>query len=180
MAKSSKHMRSKTKKNNHSRKHKHTKNCKVCYQKGGSCGCGGNIFSGGRKSKRRMRGGMMPPALVGQAWSSNVSNWPGVQGIPGETNYLSMNQYPVDPQRQVIQERDGDLFGYKGGRRKRRMRSKGGGLIPQDLVNVGRNFTHTLGSAYNTFNGYPTTVSPLPYKDQLPNTLNSFQLRNTY
>jgi hypothetical protein len=46
-------------------------------------------------------------------------------------------------------------------------KKRGGGFIPQDLVNFGRTFTYGLGSAYNAINGYPQPVNPLPYKDQL-------------
>ena len=60
------------------------------------------------------------------------------------------------------------------------LRKTGGGIIPQDLVNVGRNVMHGIGNSYNTFNGNPTQASPLPYKDQLPNTFSSNQLRSTY
>jgi hypothetical protein len=43
----------------------------------------------------------------------------------------------------------------------------GGGLVPQDLVNLGRDFMYNLNSAYNALNGYGAPVNPLPYKDQL-------------
>ena len=44
---------------------------------------------------------------------------------------------------------------------------KGGALIPQDLINLGRDLTFNLGSAYNALNGYKAPVNPIPYKDQL-------------
>ena len=43
---------------------------------------------------------------------------------------------------------------------------RGGGLIPQDLVNLGRGFMYNIGSAYNAVNGYKAPINPLPYKDQ--------------
>ena len=49
---------------------------------------------------------------------------------------------------------------------------KGGGLIPQDLVNLGRDFEFNLKSAYNSLNGYKAPVDPLPYKGQLTGTKN--------
>jgi hypothetical protein len=52
----------------------------------------------------------------------------------------------------------------------------GGGLIPQDLVNLGSNFTYNLKSAYNSLNGYSAPVNPMPYKDQLPGNLNNRNL----
>jgi hypothetical protein len=50
---------------------------------------------------------------------------------------------------------------------------KGGGLVPQDLVNLGSDFTFNLKSAYNAFNGYKPPVDPLPYKGQLTNLYNN-------
>jgi len=158
---------------NKSRKGKTLKN-------GGGCGCG-LPFMGGVKHKSKkmcikMGGGSanlppLPPALVGAPWTPNISNWPGVAGQDGVTNYYPMNQYHVDPQTQVMQERAGPLFTgtYTGGRtRKHRTKKvRGGGLIPQDLLNIGRTFTYGLGSAYNAVNGYTQPVSPLPYMDQL-------------
>ena len=50
---------------------------------------------------------------------------------------------------------------------------RGGGLVPQDLVNLGSNFTFNLKSAYNALNGYNAPVDPLPYKGQLTNLYNN-------
>ena len=49
---------------------------------------------------------------------------------------------------------------------------KGGGLIPQDLVNLGRDFSYNFKSAYNALNGYKSPVDPAPYKGQLTGALN--------
>lgn len=65
----------------------------------------------------------------------------------------------------------------KGGRKGKTRTKKGGfSIIPQDLVNMGRTFTYGIGSAYNSLNGYPQPVNPLPFKDQLPNTLKANQI----
>ena len=56
-----------------------------------------------------------------------------------------------------------------GGKTKKHMRG-GQGMIPQDLVNLGRSMVYGIGSAYNSLNGFPAPVNPLPYKDQLVNT----------
>lgn len=61
---------------------------------------------------------------------------------------------------------------YKSRSSKPFSMKKGGGLIPQDLVNLGRNFEYNMNSAYNSLNGYKAPVNPLPYKDQLTNTAN--------
>ena len=75
-----------------------------------------------------------------------------------------MNQYKVDPQTQTTSETNQQTY-QKGGYKQSRKR--GGGIIPQDLVNLGRGVAYGLGSAYNSLAGYPTPVNPLPYKDQL-------------
>jgi hypothetical protein len=199
--KSSRHMKKmrKTRKSRKAKTHK-TKTQRLWKQKGcssrskrskmmgGSCGCGlpfGGMKGGCNGSCGLQQGGSglapVPPALVGAPWTPAISGWPGVGGQDGVTNYLSMNKYvPYDPQTQVMQERAGSLFlgKYTGGGKKGMKKSKkrGGGLIPQDLVNFGRTFTYGLGSAYNAINGYSAPVNPLPYTDQLVNTPRANQL----
>ena len=61
---------------------------------------------------------------------------------------------------------------------KRRTKSnynsvKGGSLVPQDLLNLGSDFTFNLKSAYNAFNGYTPPVDPSPYRGQLTNLYNN-------
>ena len=161
-------------------------------RRGGSCGCGmpfggkGPAMKGGNAGCAMcLKGGstLSPyppqPAFVGAPWKADISNWPGVAGQDGVTNHFSLNKYvPYDPVADVMQERAGSLFlgEYTGGRKKKSNKSKkmskmskkrGGGFIPQDLVNFGRTFTYGLGSAYNSINGYAQPVNPLPYKDQL-------------
>lgn len=43
----------------------------------------------------------------------------------------------------------------------------GVGLVPQELVNMGRSVEHGVGSAYAAINGTEGPVDPLPFKDQL-------------
>lgn len=101
-----------------------------------------------------MNGGFYKPAapipgpFIGSSWNGQVNNWPGVNGIGSDKNYLPINNYASDISRQM------KLY-------------SGGGLIPQDLVNLGRSLTYNAQSAYNTINGYSSPVNPLPYKDQL-------------
>jgi len=159
-------------------------------KRGGGCGCGapfggqGSAMKGGDSCTMcsLQQGGstLSPyppqPAFVGAPWKADISNWPGVAGQDGVTNHYAMNKYvPFDPLAGVMQERAGSLFlgEYTGGSKKKSNKIKkmskkrGGGLIPQDLVNFGRTFTYGLGSAYNAINGYQQPVNPLPYKDQL-------------
>lgn len=196
-----------------SRSHRHSRMCK---RGGGGCGCssykkGGKAleimpFKGGScASCQLMKGGScqacnlmkggggVPAPLVGAPWTPEISGWPGVQGLSGQTNYLAMNQYPVDLQTNGMMSSatqndltNASLVGRSnhtasmvgGGRRSRRMRrTRGGGLIPQDLVNFGRTFSYGLGSAYNSLAGLPQSPNPLPYKDQLPGTMTANQLR---
>lgn len=173
------------------------KGCSKRGKKGGECGCGapfggkGLAMKGGDGSCaicNSQNGGstLSPyppqPAFVGAPWKADISNWPGVGGQDGVTNHFSLNKYiPYDPQTQVMQERAGSLFlgKYIGGGKKKSKKSmkmskkRGGGIIPQDLVNFGRTFTYGLGSAYNAINGYQQPVNPLPYKDQLTNATKS-------
>ena len=164
-------------------------NCRLCVSspQTGGCGCGATALfqSGGCGCGLQFGGssGGVPPPLIG-------SPWMGVGGIDGQTNYLALNKYPVDPQTQVVSERDGTVFPphskFMNGGRKRKgkvgrmttirrtriRKSKKGGsgtLFPQDLVNLGRTFTYGIGSAYNSIGGYPQPVSPLPYQNQLRN-----------
>lgn len=184
--------------------HNKSKSCRRC-KRGGGCGCslfkkGGKgleimpavIKGGSCHSCQLMKGGSGVPApLVGAPWSPEISGWPGVQGVAGQTNYLAMNQYPVDLQTNGMMSsatqndltnaslvgRSNSTASMVGGRHTRRRRTRGGGLIPQDLVNFGRTFSYGLGSAYNSLAGLPQSPSPLPYKDQLPNTPTANQLR---
>jgi len=127
----------------------------------------------------------MPGPIVGSAWGTSINKWPGMDGISGNRNYLKSydatnNIIIKDPQ---LQQLTADIdAGYKtlssmvGGYKYKNRAKKGGGIIPQDLVNLGQDFTFNLKSAYNSLNGYNAPVNPLPYKDQLPQSLNSTRM----
>lgn len=159
-------------------------------QKGGTCGACGQIAvqSGGDLSQLNFfkPAPAIPGPFLGSSWGAPVKEWPGVDGISGNRNYLKSYADTItnDPQQQMSMSGSGYkslnsiVGGYKHSSKKHR-RSKrrssfkrGGGLIPQDLVNLGRQFNHNLNSAYNTLGGYETPVDPLPYKDQLTGALN--------
>jgi hypothetical protein len=127
-------------------------------QKGGcqSCLAGGvTVQSGGGI-------GYIGSPTVGKAWTPEISGWPGVSGQQGQTNFFSLAKYDKPYlQTQQGSERDQQTY-MKGGTRRRRA----GGIIPQDLVNLGRSMVYGVGSAYNSLNGYPAPANPLPYKDQ--------------
>jgi len=160
--------------------------CGLPFMKGG-CGpiCAAGLMIGGTKHRlgckcsdckvanlkkaNNMTGGNSgipyPNGLVGSPITSNPTTWPGVNGIPGDSNYYPLNQYKVDPQTAMV-----DLGANKpflGGQRKKKQ--KGGTLsnfMGQDLINLGRQFQFGIGSAYNALAGYSAPVNPLPWKDQ--------------
>ena len=116
-------------------------------------------------SASEMMGGSVPGPIVGGVWGSNPSQWPGANGVGGDRNLLPYNTYqPVDISRQMA------LRGGKKSKKqiiKRRKSMRGGGIMPQDLLNLGRDFAFNMESAYNSIRGMPAPVNPLPYKDQL-------------
>lgn len=156
-------------------KHKCPGNCYLNKQRGGNCGGTCGLQMGGCQScltggvQLQSGGGASASPLVGAPWTPKIADWPGVAGKDGETNYYSLNQYKVDPQTSMTSERDQQTF-MKGGKGKGTRRIRGGGIIPQDLVNLGRSMVYAVGSAYNSLNGYAPTANPLPYKGQFPNS----------
>jgi hypothetical protein len=134
-------------------------------------GCGGCGMKGGMKGGSGNNGIPYPNGLVGSSWTPNISTWPGVNGISGDSNYLALNKYPVDPQTAMISV--GAQAPFTGG--KKRRTQKGGNLsnlFTQDLINLGRQIQYGVGSAYNGISGYPSPVSPLPWKGQLQSVQN--------
>ena len=129
--------------------------------------------------------------LVGSAWSGKSDTWPGVNGVGGDSNHLKLNTYNNDISRQMLDV--GANFPFNGmlrggGRRHRghrrhsskynskskKMHRGGGGLLPQNLVNVGRNFMYNIGASNNEMNGYAAPTNPMPYKDQLVSNNSKF------
>ena len=231
MAKSRKYMK-KGRKTRCSRKHRLGKKCNFCSRKmsGGSCNSCLKMQAGGQFYKNAAP---MPGPFVGKSWNTNVTGWPGVNGVGNDRNYLPYNNYHNDPVS-YLRLRGGSTPAptapatlpvaataaaataptnladalssaakmlqsspvaaaapvaaapappavppAKGGKKlrsrsrksKSRRRKRGGlNLIPQDLVNLGRDISFNLGSSYNALNGYPAPANPLPYKDQLVNT----------
>ena len=158
------------------------KGCSCGLFKGGGKGCGCGLFKGGNS---------IAVGNLGIPWTSQVSSWPGVAGLDGQSNFLPLNTYKVDPQTAMLSERDGQLGpasltntpnphqtagsnGKHGKRTRTRTRTrrmkKGGTALLQGLVNAGRNVMYGLGSSYNAAQGYPAPVNPKPYMDQFPNS----------
>lgn len=170
-------------------------------QRGGSCGCGAPLMSGGKKraynhrtgckcSLCKMKGGAgnngipYPNGLVGNPWTAPVSGWPGVDHINGDRNYLAYNEYKTDPQTATTYTGANPPFSIGGKKNTTRRRRQYGGVfansIGQDLINVGRQFQFGLGSAYNALAGYSAPVNPMPWKGQLPTTANLSTVRAAY
>ena len=164
-------------------------------QGGGGCGCSGTTLTlGGGRGRRRRRhhggrnyGDPVPNGLLGQSWTANVATWPGVDGVSMNRGHYDLNTYATDVSRQT--QAIGANFpfnGLKGGRRHRKSKrhhrvkrkrhtkhQRGGTLsnyLSQDIINLGREFGFNVQSAYNTLNGQPAPVNPLPWKDQLVTT----------
>ena len=142
---------------------------KQMQQQGGSCGSCGLTpnMSGGSFYKPASP---IPGPFVGQAWSPSIANWPGVNGIGGDSNYLENNLYKgLDPQTMMKLGGSKRRKGQKG----RKGSLRGGGLIPQDMVNLGRDVSFNFKSAYNALNGYNAPINSLPYKDQLSGSMSA-------
>jgi hypothetical protein len=133
--------------------------------KKGGCGCG-------------MRGGNHETPLttfIGEPWTT-ANN-----AIPSEStnNHFALNTYDMDISRQMKDL--GASPPFLGGARKRKGKTskkknqKGGILsnfIAQDFINLGRQGVSGLSNFGNAFKGVGQQPSPMPWKNQLPNTSN--------
>lgn len=152
-------------------------NCALAYESIGGSKHRNGCYCSQCKKKRMgssMKGGNAgipyPDGLVGDAWTPNIGGWPGVDGIPGNRNYLSNNQYNVDPQTAMKDIGANPPFLYfKGGKKRKQKGGTTSNLLSQDLINLGRQFQYGIGSAYNALAGYAAPVNPLPWRDQFPN-----------
>ena len=123
--------------------------------------------------------GTTPGPFVGKPWGPN--NLPGENGIGGDRNYFKPVNTNNDPQLQMSSNDAGykNIGSIVGGYRYSKsdssssIKKRGGGLIPTDLVNLGRDFSYNFKTAYNALNGYKAPVDPSPYKGQLTGSLNN-------
>jgi hypothetical protein len=111
-----------------------------------------------------------PNGLVGSPWTPAIGGWSGVDGVPGNNNYYTNNNYHNDISRQMVDVGANRPFlNLKGGYKKTK-KQRGGALsnfIGQDIINLGRQFNFGIGSAYNALAGNSAPVNPMPWKDQL-------------
>ena len=155
----------------HKKKNKSCSICKMKLQWGGTCDTCKIGMQNGGGSNFYKPASSIPGPFVGSAWNGSVGGWPGVNGIGGDRNYLAQNMYYTDPQTMMKLGGKRKKQGKKSKKNKKNKKNgerNGGGLIPQDLVNLGRDISYNMGSAYNSLNGYPQPVNPAPYMDQLP------------
>jgi hypothetical protein len=174
-----------------SRKHRTGCKCSRCKNKnmmGGGCSSCNTAGPIPMDSSLKMFGGSAnvsnngipyPNGLLGDAWTPNVSGWPGIDGVSMNRNHLGYNTYSTDVSRQMAAEGANPPFSYlKGGlrgtrhrgTRKQKRRQRGGTLtnyLGQDLINLGSQFKFNAGSSWNALRGYPQTANPLPWKDQM-------------
>ena len=143
------------------KRHKCSSRCKH-FMKGGCGSCGSQ--TGGSCSNCGLQAGGLNPVpgpFVGQSWLPEIKGWPGVNG---SRNYLANNLYKTDVQTMM------KLGGKsKKGCKKNKSRKnslQGGGLLPQELVNLGRDLKFNFQSTLNSLNGYSAPVNPKPYMDQ--------------
>ena len=122
-------------------------------------------------------------AKVGEPWNgAKVSSWPGVAGKQGESNYLAKNDNPFLPdpvnssstQDNLVGGRKTHRKGRKTHRKGRKTHRKGrktkqiGGsnhgktLLPQSLVNLGREAQYNVEGTFSAFTGGPAPVNPDP------------------
>jgi hypothetical protein len=122
----------------HKRVHKHTKYCKHSLTRRKQF-----------KIKKSYKGGYgLRAGPVGFAWKGeNIGTWPGVAGVPGQSNFLPLSE-------------NGVPAGFIDPPISTRNNLYGGGLtdlIPQDLVNFGRSLT---GGIQGTVYGYQGVDRP--------------------
>lgn len=122
-------------------------------QKGGNCGCS---LIGGKRRKytHKHKGGATP--LVGGPWTEKIDNWPGVSGEAGVTNHYKLNSYNNDIQTAMLPAR--------GGARRKRGGSGITKILPDAIVNIGRDIGYGVGSAYNNIKSIEEPVNPTPYE----------------
>ena len=118
--------------------------------------------------------------FVGKPWGAELKDLPGVSG-PHSGNHYAANPYSVQPELDVISERNTSVL--KGGKRRRRTKkNKMKGGMFQALSQL----KHDVVNGIREFQGKTPEPSPLPYKDQIfhgeneEDNLGYLRVKNTY
>jgi hypothetical protein len=161
---------------------KHISNClcSLCKNKQQNGGNNGLPYG---QNLPPMKDQSFPHGTIGKPWEPNYG-WPGVSNS-NNYNHYSMNKYIPDVQLQI--KNVGAQPPYLGGSKrtkilKTKKNKKGGGSngFSQDFVNLGRQFTHGLGSAYNSLRGFHSPTNPMPWNGQLSKTPDLNTIKNNY
>jgi hypothetical protein len=112
-----------------------------------------------------------PNGLTGETWRWDPNSWPGVKPIDSNGNHYSLNTYDNDVSRQMIDVGANKPFlgfwGVKGGSSRKKSKTQRGGdfsnFITQDIINLGRQYTHGLASTFNGLNGTRATDCKIPF-----------------
>jgi hypothetical protein len=191
--KSKKHNKSKTRK-------RASFFCSVCNKKRksykGGCGCnqrGGNDVAQSLAYSGKSQHYNTNPNLAftgnkhvypNTGSSGGMMDWLNPNKLMGGTIKYPLNPYNLDVQRDITYTGASNPFSVGGSKRRRkssrRHKSKsvrGGGFLPEGIVNLGRIVNNNLGGAYNGMLGYNPPVNPIPWKDQLVTTPNFNELR---
>ena len=128
-------------------------------------------------------------AKVGSSWDgSDLEKWPGVAGIAGETNHLAHNDNPFLPDPENTNStRENTMTGGKSKNKKKKTNKKrkktikkkkktikkkkktqkggshhGNTMMPDFLVNLGRNIEFAVTNTWSSFTGGESPVNPNP------------------
>ena len=123
-----------------------------------------------KRSYKKQRGGNNL-ATVGKPIGSEPSTWPGASG-PHDGNHYPLNNNShisltkVGGKRKLRKSRKSRKSSKKN-KKSRRRGQKGGSSIfrtffPETTL-VGENIGHSVGSAVNTYKGFPAPVDPKPW-----------------
>lgn len=108
----------------------------------------------------------IPNGLVGSS-INQTTGLPGLNGINGDNNYYSLNNYSTDISRAMMPSsylNGGRIHKKRNTKRntkknKKRKNMRGGGAV-QEFQNLLRGTFFNLGSVSNSINGYPAPVNP--------------------
>lgn len=168
---------------------KHRKGCKCskCNKHKGHRGHknlkGGNNGLPYGENLNFMKGIPYPNGLTGQSWQANYQ-WPGTNNVSGDHNHYELNKYVPDISRQMIATGAQPPFSVGGGKKNKTLKNRkqkgGSNGFFQDFMNLGRQFTYGLGSAYNGLRGYDAPTNPMPWKGQLTNVPSLSTIKAAY